>query len=89
MTSCVEWRLNELSNSYSSRDNWKIVCQKRNTVTLGQADIQWRMTRIAIRILLIASRQLLSSVTSPAGDAASPNCGICDTAILVCQPLLP
>ncbi len=39
MTSCVEWRFNELSSSYSSRGNWKIVCQKRNTVTLGQAVI--------------------------------------------------
>ncbi len=39
MTSCVEWGLNELSSSYSSRGNWKIVCQKRNTVTLGQAEM--------------------------------------------------
>jgi hypothetical protein len=40
MTSCAEWRLNELFSSYSSRDNWKIGYQKRNINTFGQAVLQ-------------------------------------------------
>ena len=39
MISCVEWRLNQLSSSHSSRDNWEEISQKRNSVTFGQAVI--------------------------------------------------
>ena len=38
-SSCIEWRLNELSSYHSFRDISKIVCQKCHSVTFGQADI--------------------------------------------------